>query len=551
MMEKTGAKLLVESLVEHGVDVVFGIPGAKVDSLYDALLDSPIRLILCRHEQNATFMAQAYGKLTHKPGVVIVTSGPGVSNLVTGLLTATTEGDPIVAIGANVQRSMKYKKSHQSSNNVDITKSATKFSVEVEDVANISEICASAFREALAPRSGAVFMSIPQDILKETTKAAVIKTNSYPVYGRAPNAHIKQAADLIKKGKKIAVLLGMEASRFENTQAILELLSHNPLAVTATFQAAGVISKELEHLFAGRIGLFKNQPGDMLLDQADVVITIGFSTVEYDPEIWNTSSKDKVLIHIDYIPADIHELYNPEIELLGNIAETVRQLSCELGGQVSKFEKLWVNPIHQDLLSIIKKGEMETTFPIHPLKFIHELKQVLDDDALVVCDVGSNYMWMSRYFLTHKPRHYLNSNGQQTLGVSLPWAIAARLVYPFKKIVSISGDGAFLFSSMELETAVRENLPIVHCVWVDQSYDMVKQQELMKYHRKNGVDFGYVDIVKYAEAFGAKGFRIENPDEIAQVLKKAMDANCPCLIEIKIDYSKNADLFKSVVSEGG
>jgi acetolactate synthase-1/2/3 large subunit len=550
MKQRTGAELVVDCLVEQGVEFVFGIPGAKVDALFNALTDSSIRIILCRHEQNAIFMAQAYGKLTKKPGVVLVTSGPGVSNLVTGLLTATTEGDPIVAIGANVPRSMKHKKSHQSSNNEEITKAATKLSVEIIDVSTICEICATAFRVAINPRSGAVFISIPQDILKEKTEHTLIPRRVTPFYGSASKHLIHEAAQKIKNGKNIAILLGLEASRDENTKAIRELLEKNPIAVTSTFQAAGVIPRNLEHLFTGRVGLFKNQPGDQLLDKADVIITIGFSTVEYDPEIWNAKGQYKTLIHIDYIPSDIHETYNPDIELLGNISETINDLSKCLEGHVFNNHNQPGNNLHEDLLDVIKKGQYENKFPIHPLKFIHALRQTLDDNAMVICDVGSNYMWMSRYFLTYSPRHYLISNGQQTLGIALPWAMAARLVYPKKKIISVSGDGGFLFSAMELETAVREKLPIVHCVWIDRSYDMVKQQEILKYHREFAVELGYVDIVKYAEAFGAKGFRIESSKDLIPTFEKALSENGPCLIEIKVDYSDNPEMFKTLSCEG-
>jgi acetolactate synthase I/II/III large subunit len=550
MTLKTGAELFVQSLVEQGVEVIFGIPGAKIDALFNALEDSPIRLILCRHEQNAAFMAQAYGKLTKKPGVVLVTSGPGVSNLVTGLLTATTEGDPVVAIGGNVPRSMKYKKSHQSSNNVVITKAATKLSVEIVDVTTISEICSNAFREAVAPRAGAVFISVPQDILKEKTEHEALKKRPPITLGSAPKKLIEEASNKIKNAKHVALLLGLEASREENTKAIRELLKKNPMAVTSTYQAAGVIPRELEHLFAGRVGLFRNQPGDRLLDKADVIISVGFSTVEYDPEIWNIKGESKTLINIDYLSSEIHEAYNPNIELVGDIAATIAELSLSLNGELSKQQVTLAEPYHDDLVEIIKKGQFENKLPIHPLKFIHDLRQILDDDAMVISDIGSHYMWLSRYFLSYAPRHYLNSNGQQTLGVALPWAMATRLIYPKKKIISVSGDGGFLFSAMELETAVREKLPFVHCVWVDRSYDMVKQQELLKYKREAAVEFGYVDIVKYAEAFGAKGFKVNSPHELKDTFNKALRLDVPCLIEIDIDYSDNPAMFKIATFEG-
>ena len=540
-----GAELFAKCLVEQGVEIIFGIPGAKIDALFNALLDTPIKVVLCRHEQNAAFMAGIYGRLTGKSGVVLVTSGPGVTNLITGLLTATTEGDPIVAIGGAVPRAMKHKESHQNADNIKLTEGATKMSVEVPLAENIPEIIDNAFRTAISPRSGAVFISIPQDVLTETANLKIHKKLSAVNLGTAPHASIEKAAVWIKAAKNPVLLLGMEASRAENTKAIRELLLKTRLATVNTYQAAGVLTRELLDCFVGRVGFFKNQPGDELLNEADLVIAIGFSAVEYDPEEWNARSEKKI-IHIDYNAADIHNTYIPALEILGDIASNLQEIKNLLPPRKQVAELAKVQKLQSKLQEKATSGSQKSGPLIHPLRFISDLRKAIDDETIVISDIGTHYIWLARYFFTYNPHHLLFSNGQLTLGVALPWALAAKLVHPKSKVISISGDGGFLFSAMELETAVREKAPLVHCVWCDGTFDMVRQQELLKYNRESAVRFGPVDLVKYAESFGAKGFRVNHPDELLPILQKAFSLDIPVIIEIPIDYSDNPALFKTV-----
>lgn len=543
---RRGADLLVECLVKQGVDYIWGIPGAKVDAIYDALLDSPIKLVLCRHEQNAAFIASAYGRLTGKPGVVLVTSGPGVSNLATGLLTATTEGDPVIAIGAGVARAMKLKESHQSADNLKLMEAVTKARSEVLMVESIPEIIANAFRTALAPRSGAVFISIPQDVALEHTDLVPPAPVPPVLRGPAPLVCIKEALSLLMQAKNPVLFLGMEASKEENSKVLRKLLKHIPLPTIGTYQAAGVVSRELEHCFVGRVGLFNNQPGDALLASADLVITVGYDPVEYDPEIWN-AAQGKKIIHIDYNPTDIHSCYAPDLELIGQISDTVHELYELLSLEQKHYElPPMVVRLRQELLAKIASGKTQTGSLMHPLRFIHDLRQSIDDRVTVISDIGTHHMWLARYFFSYNPHHLLFSNGQQTLGVGLPWAMAACYARPGTTVISISGDGGFLFSAMELETAVREKLHFVHFVWCDGAYNMVEEQQQMKYGRTSAVRFGAVDIVKYAESFGAHGFLIQQPDELIPVLQQAMQLDGPVLVQIHMDYSHNPQLFATV-----
>ncbi len=542
--EVTGAQLLVKCLEKNAVKFIFGIPGAKIDAVFDALLDSPIRLILCRHEQNAAFMAAAYGRLTGEPGVVLVTSGPGVCNLATGLLTATTEGDPVIALGGSVSRDMLLKSSHQNTDNARIMEAVTKKSVSINDVKNIPEIIENAFRISKAPRKGACFISVPSDVLREITRETALNESRSIHYGMAPESELIRASKLITEAKLPVLFLGEDASLEKNVGPLRDLIKKHKLPVIATYQGAGVVSRELFSNFIGRVGLFRNQPGDRLLDEADVVITVGYNPVEYDPEIWN-ASRLKVIVHIDSVPSQIHLCYQPSAEVLGDISYNIGALSemLFLPIVVPRIRKV-IDNLHGELLKNINYGLNDYKKDIiHPLQFIKAFRDYVNDDDLVMCDIGTVYMWMARYFIVYKPRQIFFSNGQQTLGVALPWAISAKLTYPEKRIFSISGDGGFLFSSMELETAVREKLPFIHFIWTDGTYNMVLEQETLKYKRKSGVDIGAIDIVSYAKAFGAKGYKMNSIEDFKGILDEAVCSEVPVLIDIPIDYSGNKELF--------
>ncbi|APA04392.1 acetolactate synthase [Bacillus velezensis M27] len=542
-----GAELVVDCLVEQGVTHVFGIPGAKIDAVFDALKDKGPELVLCRHEQNAAFMAAAVGRLTGKPGVCLVTSGPGASNLATGLLTANTEGDPVVALAGNVIRADRLKRTHQSLDNAALFQPITKYSVEVQETGNIPEAVTNAFRAASAGQAGAAFVSFPQDVVNEITNVKNVRSVPAPKQGPAPEEAVSAAIAKIQTAKLPVLLVGMKGGRPEAVKQIRKLLAKTKLPFVETYQGAGTLSRELEDQYFGRIGLFRNQPGDLLLEQADVVLTIGYDPIEYDPKFWNVNG-DRAIIHLDEIQADIDHAYQPELELLGDIPATVKQIEHDaVTFDMGSREKEVLSELKQMLSDSEKAPSDHKSDRVHPLQIVQELRNAIDDDVTVTCDIGSHAIWMSRYFRAYEPLKLLISNGMQTLGVALPWAIAATLVNPGEKVVSVSGDGGFLFSAMELETAVRLKAPIVHLVWNDSTYDMVAFQQMKKYNRTSCVDFGNIDIVKYAESFGATGLRVESPEQLADVLQKGLNTEGPVIIDIPVDYSDNVHLSSDML----
>lgn len=547
-----GADLIVDSLINHKVPYVFGIPGAKIDRVFDTLEDKGPELIVARHEQNAVFMAQGIGRITGEPGVVIATSGPGISNLATGLVTATDEGDPVLAIGGQVKRADLLKRAHQSMNNVAMLTPITKYAAEIHDPNTLSEIIANAYRNAKSGKPGASFISVPQDVTDSEVSVRAIKPLTDPKLGSASVEDINYLAQAIRNADLPVLLLGNGASTSQVTGAVRRLLEAVKLPVVETFQGAGIVSRDLEEeTFFGRVGLFRNQPGDMLLKRSDLVIAIGYDPIEYEARNWNAEISARIIV-IDVEPAEIDTYFQPERELIGNIEETLDLLLPAISGYKMPAHSVdYLHKLKKDLVADLKFNRQSQDGLVHPLDLIDTLQAQVTDDMTVTVDVGSHYIWMARYFKSYEARHLLFSNGMQTLGVALPWAISAALLRPNTKVVSISGDGGFLFSAQELETAVRLQLPIVHIIWNDGKYNMVQFQEEMKYGRSSGVDFGPVDFVKYAESFGATGYRADSKDSFEKILKQALsDTNKgPILIDVPIDYKDNIKLGETILPD--
>jgi acetolactate synthase I/II/III large subunit len=542
------AQRVVDVLSAQGVEYVFGVPGAKIDAVYDALVDGGPQLVVCRHEQNAAFMAGAIGRLTGVPGVVLVTSGPGTTNLATGLLTANTEQDPVVALCGAVGRKDRLKRAHQSMDAAALLKTVTKFTGEVNDPDNVAEATVSAFRAAVTEPRGATAVVLPADVLAAPTPAGITARMPVPPLAAAPAQAIVQASLLIREAQRPALLVGARGADPESCGALRAFVEATGLPVVETFQAAGVISRALEDRYLGRVGLFRNQPGDLVVDHADVLIAVGYDAVEYDPELWNSDRhlQGRAVVHIDSLPADIDNSYQPTMELRGNVAETLRALTACLEGRLSLTPEYQAQITEQrQALADIDAAARNSTPNgpgLNPVAVVLRLREELDDDATIACDVGSVYIHMARHFRVYEPRRLLFSNGQQTLGVALPWAMAACLVRPGTHVVSVSGDGGFLFSAQELETATRLGLTFTHIIFRDNTYDMVGFQEILKYGRTSGVQLGDYDIVSYAAAFGAHGYRVTTIDEFGAILRRALDEDGPSLIDVPVDYSRNIDL---------
>lgn len=557
--QKFGADIVTQSLINHDVDIVFGIPGAKIDRLFERF-DHPQagqktpKLLVARHEQNAAFMAQAFSRITGKTGVVVATSGPGVGNLVTGLMTASAENDAVLAIGGQVPRKDLNRLTHQSTDSAALFKSITNYSAEIQDANNISEIIANAFAAANGPKKGAAFVSLPQDVDDAPVTCDALPEVPAAQQGPASLADLKWLADQIKNAELPVLLVGARGSDDATVEALHSLLGDTKLPVVETFQGAGVISRDLEEeTYFGRIGLFRNQTGDKLLSKSDLVITVGYDAIEYEPRNWNKENTLNI-VALDTVAVEIDNNYVPKRQLVGDLAQSLNLLAEDIKGyEIPAAGQAVLKEMKADL-----KAASEPTYTPaqenlnHPLDVVEAIQAHVTDDMTVSTDIGSHYIWMARHFKSYVARHFLISNGMQTLGVGLPWAMTAAMVRPNVKSVSVSGDGGFFFSAMELETAVRLNLNTVHIVWNDNGhYDMVKFQEEMKYGECAGVDFGNIDIVKYAEAFGAKGLRVDKPEDLNKVLDEAFAVHGPVVVDVPVDYTHNYELGSQLIESEG
>ena len=356
------AQLIVQTLRAQGVRYIFGVPGAKIDEVYDALVDADdIEVVVCRHEQNATLMAQAIGRLTGKPGVVLVTSGPGTTNLATGLVTANTEQDPVVAIAGTVGLPDRLKRTHQSLDAVNFLAPVTKFTAESTCVDDVSELITNAFREAQQEPRGAAAVMVPADVAGSETSAPLLEFPDPAPLGPASQALVEKAKERIENAKLPVLLVGMRGAGESAVRELRQLVKTTNLPVVETFQGAGVISRELENNFLGRVGLFKNQPGDVLLNKADLIISVGYDSVEYDPRVWNFNGQHDI-IHIDSIQADIDTHYRPNLELVGDISGTLHELNSVMDPiDVEETERSFIDRRLEALARTQRQGAEQAT----------------------------------------------------------------------------------------------------------------------------------------------------------------------------------------------
>jgi acetolactate synthase I/II/III large subunit len=539
------AQRVLDALEAFGVRFIFGVPGAKIDAVYDCLYDGGPELVVCRHEQNAAFLAAAVGRLTGTPGAVLVTSGPGTSNLATGLLTATTEQYPLVAICGAVDRADRLKRTHQSMDAVDALRPFTKFVAEVDDPANVGEAMANALRAAVCFPRGAAAVVLPQDVAKAETFSAVTEVAAPGRLGPAPLNAITAAAERIRGAEFPVLLVGMRAADPAVCAALHGLLEVADLPVVETFQAAGTLSRALESHYLGRVGLFRNQPGDVVVSHADLVIAVGYDPVEYEPALWNTDPGRRCVVHIDSVVPDWDSLYRPVDELRGDIAATLVALTAQVSGLRRRAPASSVVDQQRAALARLDEDpdvDDAATGRVDPVAVVRTMRELLDEDATVACDIGSHYIYLARHFRSYRPNHLLFSDGQQTLGVALPWAMAAALIRPGTQIVSVSGDGGFLFSAQELETARRLGLTFTHVIMRDNAYNMVQFEQVLKYGRSSGVELGDYDSASYAAAFGAKGVRVTSLAQFRSEFRESFAKPGVTVVDVPVDYSRTGQL---------
>lgn len=542
---QTIAQFMVSCLEAEGVKYVFGIPGEENIKLVRAITASPnIRFILVRHEQAASFMADIYGRLTGKAGVCTATLGPGAINLLLGTADAQTDSSPLVAITAQVGLNRIYKESHQIVDLVSLFKPVTKWADVISTPNAVPEMVRKAFDMAQRERPGATYLAIPQDV-EAMTAPSSLKPIKPISYGRsAPDIQaVKQAADLIRSAEKVVVLAGHGVARTRHSDSLRKFVEAYKLPVATTFMGKGVIDDRSE-LSLGVVGFMRHDYENFAFDEADLIISVGYELQEFAPERVNPNA-DKKIIHINTFAPDTDAHYRTDVSIEADIGLSLIALQEVLGdGAVSTpADSAVIRDLQQQELD---KGRASAEFPLKPQRVVADIRAAMGDDDIVLADTGAIKMWMARLYPTHSPLTCLISNGLATMAFSLPGAIGAHLAYPDRKVLAVMGDGSFLMNSQEIETAVRENIPLKILVWVDGSYGLIKWKMDIEEGAHDTVDFGNPDFVQYAESFGAKGHKVESAEQLLPTLQKALAEPGVSLVACPVDYSENMALVKKL-----
>ncbi|HEX7064258.1 MAG TPA: acetolactate synthase large subunit [Bacillales bacterium] len=534
----TVAELFIKCLEEEGVKYIFGVPGEENLAFMDAVLESDIEFIVTRHETGAAFMAGLMGRLTGKPGVCLSTLGPGATNMLTGVADANMDRSPLVAITAQAGMDRQHKESHQTYNLIELYKPVTKWNASIRAREITPEVVRKAFSTAKDEKPGATHIELPEDIAGMDIDVSPMDTRyEKPHMVEAKDETIAEAADIINKAKKPLILCGNGITRDYADKEIQAFAEKIQTPVTETFMGKGAMpwKNPLCMMTAGVPGKDWINCG---FDYADLIITVGFDMAEYPPAKWNQS--DTPILHIDTIEAETDFHYPVRLNVIGDLSENVGKITDAVKPRDE------VDPYYQDLrekmVADSKEYEQDNSFPVKPQRIISDLQSVLSKEDIVLTDVGAHKIWMGRMYHADEPNTCLISNGLASMGYALPGAIAAKMVDPDKNVVAVVGDGAYQMTGMELETAVRLELPIVILLWRDDAYGLIEWKQMNEYGRPSNISYGDPDFVALAKAYGAEGLRVEKTEDLVPTLEQALKLKKPVLIDCPVDYSENMKL---------
>ena len=540
-MEKlTGAQLVIRTLEYMEVSTVFGLPGGAILPAYDPIYDSPIRHILARHEQGAGHMAEGYAQSTGELGVVIATSGPGATNLVTPLMNALMDSTPLLAITGQVASTAIGNDAFQEAFTTGITMPATKHNYLVANVSEIPQILIEAKHIATTGRPGPVLVDIPKDILNDESEWVEPKIVEMPGYKptTSPNPKsITQGVDLIKKAKKPILYVGGGIINSKSNKELYELAISTNIPVVTTLMGRGSFPDGHE-LSLGMPGMHGNYTATTSLQKSDLLIAIGVrfdDRVTANPEYFAQNAK---VIHADIDPAEIGKVREPEVPIVGDAKSVIVELTKELNGYKCEIEE-WREEINSWQKKYPLSYVQEKKGPLKVPYVLEKIQELVDEDTIVVSGVGQHQMWISLYWKFTKPNTWLNSGGAGTMGYALPAALGAKMAFPEKLVLALDGDGCFQMTMQELITASTEDIPIKIVVFNNGNHGMVRQwQKLFYNNRFSATELTHdtPDYVKLAESMGAMAHRITTPDEIEEKFKDALNENSkPVLIEFVVD----------------
>lgn len=530
------ADLLVKCLEAEGVKYVFGIPGEETLDLMNALEQSTIEFIPTRHEQGAAFMADVYGRLTGKAGVCLSTLGPGATNLVTGVADANMDGSPLVAITGQAGTDRMHLTSHQFVDLVKMFEPITKRSKAIVRPDTVTEIVRIAFKYAENEKPGATHIDLPCNIAGMPVDGKPMK--KVPVQeGQATFQSLEAAAAEISKAKRPVILAGSSAARNNCAKTLTQFAGGLMIPVINTIMGKGLIPWTNRYSMWS-FGIPQQDYQNLVFAQADLVLAVGYDLVECAPVKWNPDG-DKHIIHIGTEAAHINKRYEPDIEVIGNIDESLQEIQRR-----AYREELpeWAFAIRDRMVEEYESYAGDDGFPLKPQKILYDVRQVMDAGSILISDVGAHKMWIGRQYNCEEPNSCIISNGFATMGISVPGAIAAKLVYPEKKVLAVCGDGGFMMNVQELETAVRCSTDFVVLILTDASYGLIKWKQDEQFGHHCYVDFTNPDFVALARAMGCEGMKVESAEDLIPTLEKAFAMDKPVIIDCPVDYRENMKL---------
>ncbi len=531
------SELTIKCLENENVDYIFGIPGEENLDLMDALLESPIQFIQTRDERGAAFMADVYGRLTGRAGVCLATLGPGAMNLVTGVADANMDRAPVVAITGQAGLDRMHKESHQYMDVVSVFKPMTKWNTLLHLPEIIPEAIRKAFKVATAEKPGATHIDFPEDLAKMQIIGEPVP-HDFPSDAEPVDACLARAAQLIQDARQPIILAGNGVVRQGASRILTEFAEATNIPVAHTFMGKGCIPWT-HPLSLLTVGLQARDFVSCGFDRADLVISIGYDIVEYHPRLWNPGH-DKKIVHIDTEPSESDAAYVTDVEMVGNIKHS---LTCLLAQGIQPKDPAYASDtLRKIILAQITEHRDDKAFPMKPQKILSDIRSVLAEDDILISDVGAHKMWIARMYPCYQPNTCIISNGFASMGIAVPGAYVAKLIYPERNCLAVCGDGGFLMNSQELETAVRTGVPFVTLIFNDEAYGLIEWKQMNAFGRPAHIDFTNPDFVKYAEAFGAKGYRVQGSDELVPILKDAFRQAVPSVIDCPVNYAENLRL---------
>lgn len=534
------AELLVRCLEEEGVRFIYGVPGEENLDVMDALLGSSIRFITTRHEQGAAFMADVEGRLTGRPGVCLSTLGPGATNLVTGVADANLDHAPLVAIAGQAATNRLHKESHQVLDLVNLFQPITKYATQILNPEIIPEVVRKAFKTAGSAKQGACFIEFPENIAHiADVEARPLRPVPVTLPHPAPE-RVVAVAEVISQAQFPLILAGNGVVRARCCDALVAFAEKLNIPVVSTFMAKGAIP-DSHRLSLGTVGLQAHDYVSCGFDRADVIICVGYDLVEYPPRLWHRSG-DRKILHIDTHPAEVDAFYQVTDGALGDFRATL----AAVAGQARPYHGALHERLHETILRELHADDDDVEFPVKPQRIVADLRRALGPEDIVICDVGAHKMWMARMYPCERPNTCIISNGFASMGIAVPGAVAAKLNFPERKVVAVTGDAGFLMNSQEIETAMRLKLPLVILIWNDESYGLIEWKQQIHFGRTAHVRFTNPDFVKYAQAFGARGWRISRTEELLPVLHEALACDTVAIIDCPVDYRENLRLTQKL-----